>query len=65
MLTRPSVDAMDCLQRATDCELQAEQAGDFVARQSFLDLAARWRRIADTCEFIERVDRFLGKPPKA
>lgn len=65
MLTRPSVDTVDCLQRATACELQAQQASDLFAKQSFLDLAARWRRIADTCEFIEQVDRFLGKPPKA
>jgi hypothetical protein len=65
MLTRQSVDAVDCLQRATECELQAQRVSDLVARQSFLDLAARWRRIADTCDFIERVDRFLGKPPKA
>jgi hypothetical protein len=65
MLTRPSVDTVDCLQRATECELQAQRVSDLVARQSFLDLAARWRRIADTCDFIEHVDRFLGKPPKA
>jgi hypothetical protein len=36
--------------------------GDPDAKQSFLDLAARWRRIAATFEYIERVDRFLDRP---
>jgi len=62
MLTRPSVDAAECLQRAADCELQAERAPDPAAKQAFRDLSARWRRIAETYEYIERVDRFLALP---
>jgi hypothetical protein len=60
MLSKPSKDAVECLQRAAECELQANQAGDPIAKQSFSDLAARWRRIAETFEYIERVDRFLA-----
>ena len=60
MLSKPSTDAAACLQHAADCELRAEQAGDPIAKQSFLDVAARWRRIAETFEYIERIDRFLG-----
>jgi hypothetical protein len=62
MLVRSSPDVAECLQHAADCELQAARARDPDAKQSFLDLAARWRRIAETCEYIERVDQFLSKP---
>jgi hypothetical protein len=63
MLSSPSKDAVECLQRATECELQAARAGDPIAKQSFLDLAARWRRIAETFDYVERTDRFLASQP--
>ena len=65
MLVRTSPDVADCLQRAAECELQAERASEPIAKRSFLDLAARWRRIAETFEYVERVDRFLKKPHQA
>ena len=46
----------------TDCDLMAQRATDSAARQSFRDLAERWRRIAETFEYIERVDRFIARP---
>lgn len=61
MLEQPSKDATDCLQRAAECEAQAERTNDPEAKQSFLDLAARWRRIAATFEYIERVNRFISR----
>jgi hypothetical protein len=64
VLTKPSIDVADCLQHAAECQLQAERSGDPAAKQQFLDLASRWRRIAETFEYIERVDRFLGPPGK-
>ena len=62
MLVKNSSDVADCLRHAAECELQAERTTDPTAKQSFLDLAARWRRIAATFEYIARVDRFLTKP---
>jgi hypothetical protein len=62
MLDKPSTDAADCLRRANECELEAQRASDPTARQHFLDIAARWRRIAETFEYIERVDRSIFKP---
>jgi hypothetical protein len=64
VLKRPVNDAVECLQHAAACELQAERVNDPAAKQSFFDVAARWRRIADTFEYIERVDEFLAKPSK-
>ena len=60
MLTKPSVDVTECLQHIAECELQAQRATDPAAKAAYLDLAARWRRIAETFDYIERVDRFLG-----
>jgi hypothetical protein len=62
VLGEPSNDAAACLARATECELQAARITDSSAKQSFLDLADRWRWIAATFEYIERVDSFLAKP---
>jgi hypothetical protein len=62
MLTKLSDDAVGCLQHAADCERQAQLSRHPLTEQSFLDLANRWRRIAETFEFIEGVDRFLAKP---
>jgi len=62
MLERASKDAAECLQRAAECEAQAERTKDPTAKQSFLDLAARWRRIATTFEYIERVNQVLSRP---
>jgi hypothetical protein len=59
MLVNRSADALECLQRATDCEMQAERATNPSAKEALLDLAARWRRIAETFEYIERIDRSL------
>ena len=62
MLTKLPHNVAECLQRAADCEAKAEKAVDPVAKQSFVDLAGKWRAISDTYEYIERVNRFLAKP---
>ncbi len=62
MLSQSSKEAAECLWHAAECELQAERASDPLAKQSFLDLAARWRRIAATYEYIQRIDRFISRP---
>ena len=50
MLSKPSADVAECLQHAIECELQATSAHDLNVKQSFLDLAMRWRRIAEMFE---------------
>jgi len=61
MLTEPTQDVVECLQHAAACELQANRTNDQAAQRSFFDLAARWRRIAETYKYIERVDNFIAK----
>jgi hypothetical protein len=65
MLQKRSSDALECLQHATECELLAERATHPAAKLSLLDIAERWRRIAGTCEYNDRVDRSLGKASTA
>ena len=62
MLRKPLPDAAECLQRAADCELQAERTHDVEMRQFFLEAAQRWRQIAETYEYTDRVNRFLARP---
>jgi hypothetical protein len=61
MPVKASSDVADCLRHADKCESQAARARDPGVKQSFLDLAGRWRRIAETREYIERVDRLVAK----
>jgi hypothetical protein len=42
-LTKLPHNVADCLQRAADCAIKAEKAVDPIARQSFIDLADKWR----------------------
>ena len=50
-------------QRANDCELAASRVKDPDVRAAYLDMAARWRRMAAQQEGIDDV---LGdlRPPK-
>jgi len=57
-LVKPSTHAAECLRQATECELQA----DSTTRESFLDLARRWGRIAASLKSIEPVDRSISRP---
>jgi len=61
VLTKPSVNVVDCLQHAAECESQSARTSDPHAKQSFIDLAARWRRVAETFEYIQRVDSFISE----
>ena len=51
-----------CRRRANDCELAASRMKDPDVRTVYLDMAARWRRMAEQQEAIDDV---LGNPRKA
>jgi hypothetical protein len=61
MLRKLSPMASDCLQRAADCELKAESAVDSEVKKNFSFLAEQWRRLADSYEYLERSQTFLGR----
>jgi hypothetical protein len=61
MLQKPSPLASDCLRRAADCEIKAENAVDAEVKRNFTFLADQWRRLADSYEYLERSETFLGQ----
>ena len=46
--------ADECRQRADECRSGAAQAADDVLRVTYLDLARRWRKMAQEAESLER-----------
>jgi hypothetical protein len=61
VLRKLSPMASDCLRRAPDCEVKAENAADSEVKKNFSFLADQWRRLADSCEYLERSQSFLGR----
>jgi len=62
MLTGLSDDVTDCLQHAAECDMHAARTNDPAAKKDFLDLAARWRRLAESYQYTERISTFLSNP---
>ena len=60
MLRKLSPMASDCLRRAADCEIKAENAVDAEVKKNFAFLADQWRRLADSYEYLERSETFLA-----
>jgi hypothetical protein len=58
VLQNVSAEIRECLERAADCVRQAELERDPKLRQDFLDLARRWRKLADSYEFASRLETF-------
>ena len=61
--------ADECRQRADECRRNAAQAADDVLRGRYLDLARRWRMMADQAETVGTestwVERRSALPSKA
>ena len=54
--------ADECRQRADQCRRSAAQIADDVLRVIYLDLARRWRRMAQEAESLERKAMGRTKP---
>ena len=61
MLRKLSPMVSDCLRRAADCEVKAETAADSEVKRNFTFLADQWRRLADSYEYLDRSQNFLGR----
>jgi len=62
MLTRQSPGVQVCHARIAECERLADLAETEGKRDYYLRLAENWRRLAESREFTERIERFLGQP---
>jgi len=49
-----------CLHRAGECERLAELAQDREGKAAYVRLAEIWRRLAESRDFTDKIDRFLG-----
>ena len=58
VLTKPAIDVANCLRHAAECELWASRSRDLIAKENFLDMAQRWRRIAQTFEYPQRLEKW-------
>ena len=60
-MPRPLNDrAIECLAHATSMERLADQTSDLGSKADLLDTARRWRRLAESYRFLERVERSLA-----
>ena len=64
MLANLSEQIRDCLERAEECARKAETITDPGLRDDFLHLAERWRSLARSMEFAERLGSFTKNSPK-
>lgn len=51
----------ECYKHAEGCEQQAASQTHAAARRDFLDTAVRWRKLAKSYEFAERITRLAPK----
>jgi hypothetical protein len=51
--------ATECLARAGSAEQRALAATDPEMKANYADVARRWRRLAESYQFVDRVENFL------
>jgi hypothetical protein len=59
MLQKLSDHVTDCIVRAAETERRARAATDLQLRQDLLDIARRWRHLAESYQFVESLDSFI------
>ena len=61
MLQALNVHVADCLARAAEAQRRTVECLDPTAKADFMAIAARWVRLAESYQFIERVELFLAE----
>ena len=61
VLQRLNERAIECLARAANAERRAQETTDPVLKSDYTDTAKRWRGLAESYQFIERVESFLAE----
>jgi hypothetical protein len=56
MLSKISQDHQDCLRRAADCRLKAEEANDPLVRDDMLAMEQRWLKRAESYANLQRLE---------
>jgi hypothetical protein len=61
LLDDPSEEVLECLRHAEDCAREAATKTSPKIRADFLDLERRWRSLARSYEFTERLGDFCAR----
>lgn len=61
MLQTLSEHIAECFARADHAQRRADETRDPAIKANFDDIARRWIRLAESYQFVERVDRFLNE----
>jgi len=59
MLQKLSDNIADCVSHAVEAQRRADAAADLESRREYADMAGKWRRLAESYQFVERIERFL------
>jgi hypothetical protein len=59
MLQKLSDHVAECVSHAVEAQRRADEVIDPTTKREFADMADRWRRLADSYQFVERINRFL------
>jgi hypothetical protein len=59
MLQKLSDHVAECASHAVEAQRRADEVIDPATKREFADMADRWRRLADSYQFVERISRFL------
>jgi hypothetical protein len=61
MLQKLSDHVADCMARAAETERRAREMADSQLKTDLLDVARRWRHLAESYQFVDGLDRFLAE----
>jgi hypothetical protein len=59
MIQKLIENSVECFAHATEAQRRSDMATDPASKREFDDMAGRWRRLAESYQFVERVDDFL------
>lgn len=60
MLERLNDRAIECLAHAAEVEQRAQATINPQSKADLFDMACRWRRLAESYQFVERIELFLA-----
>ena len=59
MLNKLTDNIIECLTHAAEAQARADQATDLADKLEHAKMATRWRRLAESYQFVERITAYL------
>jgi len=64
VLERLNDRAIECLARAAAMDERAQESVNPQTKADLFDMARRWRKLAESYQFVERIEDFLAQVDK-